>query len=413
MRRPRVVITGMGVVAANGIGLPAFWDSLVRGKSGVRPITLFDASKHFLRIAGEVKGFDFSSMVDMPMKAKRLGRHTQFAIATTDMAIRDAGLDRETMKKSGSIPITLGVSTCAMELIEAGMHQLFDHGPHRFSPYIVSYALPHGITHTLLEYLGVDADGRTVSSACQSGAEAIAQSYEFIRKGQAQIAIAGGADAPLTPFTVAAFCAGGLRPSEYNEDNPEGASRPFDLKRTGGILAEGGGVLVLENLDHAKARGARIYAEVRGCASQADAPGGLPVSGLANTMKMAMCNSRMYPHDIDYINAHGPSEPVMDKVETDMIKNVFGDHARSIPVSSIKGVSANALSAQGPMQLIAATLALGSGEIPPTANLEFPDPECDLDYVPRTARKVNIDTALINAHGLGGGNTTIVISSLE
>lgn len=403
----------MGVLAANGIGLPAFWDSLISCRSGIRPITLFDASRHYLRIAGEITEFNFSDYVNGQFKSKRVGRHTQLAIAAAKMALQDAGLEREDLVRAGSVPVSLGVSTCAMELIEGGMHRLFDHGPERFSPYIVSYALPHGITHTLTEFLGVNTDGRTVSSACQSGSEAILDGYRSIQAGRAEVAIAGGADAPLTPFTLAAFCAGGLRPSSYDESQPGKASRPFDLNRTGGILAEGAGVIVMESLDHARARGATPIAEILGVSSSSDDAGSEPTSGLAKTMAEAMYNAGVIPSDIDYINAHGPSEPVMDYVETKSIKKVLGDGAYRTPVSSIKGVTGNALAAQGPMQVISSVLAMRDGIMPPTANLDTPDPKCDLDYIPNEARHARIRNALINSHGLGGGNSSIVMQRVE
>jgi 3-oxoacyl-[acyl-carrier-protein] synthase II len=413
MDQPKVVATGMGVLAANGIGLPAFWQSLLAGRSGIGKISLFDAGAHFPKIAGEIHGFRLSDYVDGAKKANRIGRHTQLAIAAVRMALDDANLSTDDLSRQPSIPLYLGVSTCAMDLIEDGMRRLFERGPSRFSPYIVSYALPHGVTHTVSEFLGVNMDGRTISSACQSGAEAICQGYEAIRSGRADLVLVGGIDAPLTSFTVAAFCSGGLRPESYDEEHPEKASRPFDRYRTGGVLAEGAGVLVLENLDHARFRGAVPYAEITGIAGSSDEAGAEPTSGLQSTMTEAMVNAGAVPSSIDYLCAHGPSEPVMDRVETAVVKRVFPRDWKRLAVSSIKGVTGNSLSAQGPMQMIASGLALRDGMLPPTANLEYPDPDCDLDYIPLQARRAEIRRVLVNVHGLGGGNTSFVMERVS
>lgn len=413
IRRPKVVITGMGVLAANGIGVPAFWDSLLAGRSGIGPITLFDASHHFLRIAGEVKGFNLTDYVNGQFKSKRLARHTQFAVVATRMALDDAGLDKEALLKSGPVPINLGVSTSAIDLIEGGMDRLVNHGPEKVSPFVVTYGLPHAITYTITDYLGINAEGRTISSACQSGAEGIAMAWDSIVSGKAEVCIAGGADAPITPLTVAAFCSGGLRPDAYDENAPEKSSRPFDLNRKGGVLAEGAAVLVLESLEHAIARGAKIYAELVGFGNAMDAAGEKPGAGLRVSMASALANAGYMPENIQYINAHGPSEPEMDVVETVAIRRIFGRHADRIPVSSIKAVTGNPLAAQGPMQMIATAMGLKHGIIPPTANLEYPDPQCDLDYVPLTSRRVKIKNALVNVHGLGGGNISAVMGAIE
>lgn len=402
----------MGVLAANGIGLPAFWNTLELGQSGIGPITLFDTRDFFLKIAGEITHFNFSDYANGRMKPSRIGRHTQLAIVATKMALEDAGLTEQEMASAGAIPMNLGVSSCAIEMLEKGMKRLVAHGPSKTSPYIVSNALPHGITNTVAEYFSIRVDGRTVSSACQSGADTIQLSYEAIRSGRSEVAIAGGADAPLTPLTVASFCSGGLRPSDYDEKNPQKASRPFDMNRTGGILAEGAGVLVFESLHHALARGARPLVEITGIHNRQDEPGSLAATGLADSMKGALANAGLMPNQVDYICAHGPSEPIMDEVETNNIKHVFGDHASQVPISSIKGVTGNALAAQGPMQVIASALAIEHQVIPPTANLEHPDPKCDLDFVPLHSRHAKVNRVLVNVHGLGGGNTSMVLQSV-
>ena len=403
----------MGVLAANGIGVPAFWDSLLAGRSGIGPITLFDASRHFLRIAGEVKHFNLSDFVNGRFKSKRLARHTQFAVAATQMALDDAGIGKDALLELERVPVNIGVSTSAIDLIEGGMDRLVKHGPEKVSPFVVTFGLPHAITYTITDYLGIHSQGRTISSACQSGIEGISLAYESIVSGRSLLAIAGGADAPITPLTVAAFCSGGLRPDAYDEANPQFASRPFDRKRTGGVLAEGAGILVMESLEHARARGARIYAELTGFGNAMDAKGEPAGSGLGEAMTIALANAGRMPDAISYINAHGPSEPEMDVVESQAIRRVFGRHADRVPVSSIKGVTGNALAAQGPMQLIASALAIRDGILPPTANLEEPDPRCDLDFVPLHARRSTVERVVINAHGLGGGNISAVLERVE
>ena len=405
-QRNRVVVTGMGVLAPNGIGLEAFWDSLVAGRSGVGPITRFDATAFKSRIAGEVKGFEPLDYIDPKFKPKRMARHTQFAFAAMKMALADAGFDPSLEPVDHPIPVMLGVSTTAMDILEDCWGDLSRRGPRGVTAGVVD-CQPQAATQMLTMALGISARATTIASACPSGLDAIASAAAMIRQGEADIAVAGGTDATITPLSMASFAAAGLSSTRNTE--PERASRPFDLLRDSGIISEGAGMLILENYETAIARGASPYLEISGYGTQGDYYGSGELFGLAQTMRMALDSAGKTPDDIDYICAYGPGHPALDVVETDMIKRVFGRRAYGVPISSIKGVTGNALSAAGPHQLITCGLCFKHNIIPPTANYEVSDPRCDLDYVPGRFRNRRIDTALINVRGLGGGNSSMVV----
>jgi 3-oxoacyl-(acyl-carrier-protein) synthase len=403
----RVVVTGIGVLAANGIGVPDFWRTLIEGRSGCGPITLFDASKLSIRIAAEVKGFDPKIHLPASVKWKRVGRHTHFALAAMEMALKDAGLSEEILAKSARpVNISIGVSTSAIEVVESAASSVFKEQQDWVRPWVVWATQPHSVTATLAEHVGVRSSFQTVATACKAGADAVLASAAAIRAGEADLAITGGADASICATTCAAFCSSKMQSSR--NDDPQRASRPFDRDRDGGVLGEGAGVLVLESLAHARARGARIWLEFCGGASYADAFGAPAAEGLGTCMTLALANARLDGGAIDYVCAHGPSDPVLDRVETEMIRRVLGRHAYRIPVSSIKGVTGNPLAAAGPLELVACALAMRHGLIPPTANYTTPDPACDLDYVPQ-ARRTRIEHALVNVHGMGGGNATLIV----
>ena len=403
----RAVVTGIGVVAANGIGVVDFWRTATEGRSGVGPITLFDASKLANRIAAEVKGFDPKRHLPAAVKWKRMARHTQFALAAMDMALADAALGDAAAATARPVSLIMGVSTSAIELIERVSQGLVQTDDRQMHPWLVWASQPHAVSVTLAEHLGVRVSSQTVATACKAGSDAVLAAVAAIRTGQADIAIAGGADASITETTCAAFSAGGMLSGR--NDTPQQASRPFDRDRDGGVLGEGAGVVVVESLAHARARGARIWLEICGGASHADSVGGKsPADGLGACMTLALANARLSGDAIDYVCAHGPSDPDIDRVETAMIRNVLGRHAYRIPVSSIKGVTGNPLAAAGPLELIACALAMRDDLIPPTANYTTPDPACDLDYVPH-ARRTRIERALINVHCMGGGNTALIV----
>jgi 3-oxoacyl-[acyl-carrier-protein] synthase II len=403
----RPVVTGLGVLAANGIGVAEFWRTIVAGHSGVAPITLFDAGSLPHRIAAEVKGFDPQIHLPTRVKWKRMARHTQFALAALEMALADAGLIRGAIKPSERIGVIMGVSTSAMEIIERWFHSVQNGDRTRSPPWLVQATQPNAVTAAVSEHVGVCHAQTTLSTACQAGLDALLAAAETIRAGKDAIVIAGGTDAPISIGTYASFSVARSLLSARNDD-PARASRPFDRDRDGGVLGEGAGLMVIESLAHARARGARVWLEICGGASVPDAQGAPTAEGMGASMKLALANARRRPEEIDYICAHGPSDPVIDRVETAMIRRTFGRHAFRIPVSSIKGVTGNPLAAAGPMELITCALAMLHDRIPPTANYATPDPECDLDYVPQ-ARQARIEHALINVHGMGGGNTTMVV----
>lgn len=409
-KRNRVVVTGMGVLAPNGIGLDAFWTSLLNAQSGIGPITLFDASNFKSRIAGEVKDFDPFDYIEADMKPKRMARHTQFAYAAAMMALEDGGLEFRHLPLDGPIPVVIGVSTSALDVIERVFHEVNGPGPDRVSPTALGASKPQAAANVIADRIGACAHASTVSSACPSGLDAIAIAAAMIRSGEADIAIAGGADAPITPLAMASFIASGL--SSQRNSEPETASRPFDLSRDSGVISEGAGIVILENLEHAEARGAKLYVEMSGYGTQRDLDPQKPASGLEFSMGLALANAGYAPDEIDYISAYGPGHPLLDAIEMDIIKRVFGRRAYLVPVSSIKGVTGNALAAGGPFQVIACALSIRDQLLPPTANYEVADPACDLDCVPNRSRKVKLDSALVNVRGLGGSASTMVLNRI-
>ena len=406
-KRNRVVVTGMGVLAPNGTGLKAFWRSLVAGESGIGPITLFDATEFKSRIAGEVKNFDPLDYMPAQMKPRRMARHTQLAYAATVMALKNAGLDIETLNLQGPIPVIIGVSTSALDIIERVFHDATKRGPMRVGPSELGASKPQAAANLIAEKIGASANAATVSSACPSGLDAIASAAALIRNGDAEVAIAGGADAPITPLAMASFGASGMTSSRNS--NPAVASRPYDSMSDGGVVSEGSAILVLEDLEHALARGSTPLLEITGFASQMDHDPEDRVGGLAATMRGALANASRRFDEVDYVCSYGPGDPVLDAAEVKMIRRVFGSAAIHVPVSSIKGVTGNPLAAAGPFQLITCALAFRYKIIPPTANHETPNVGCDLDFVPGKARKAQLNCALINVRGLGGGNSGMVV----
>jgi len=407
MKRNRVVITGMGILAPNGIGNDKFWESLLAGRSGIGPITLFDASDLKSRIAGEVKNFDPHDYIEPELKPKRMARHTQFAYAAAMMALEDAGLEVSEADLPSPTPVVVGVSTSAMDIIERSISNFEERGENGISPTAVGALTPQAAANVIADRIGVHAHASTVSSACPSGLDALAIAATMIESGAAELAIAGGADAPITKHTFAAFIATGM--SSCRNGEPERASRPFDLDRDSGVISEGAGMFVLENLERAEARGARPYLEINGYARQRDSIPENPGSGLLGSMRLALANSGRSIDAIDYICAYGPGHPVLDAAEVRYIKEVFGERAYSMPISSIKGVTGNPLAAGGPLQVAACALSLRDQIIPPTTNYELPDPDCDLDFVPRP-RKAKLDSILLNVRGLGGSASSLVVS---
>jgi 3-oxoacyl-[acyl-carrier-protein] synthase II len=402
-----VVVTGLGVVAPNGIGKDAFWSTLLEGKSGIGPITLFDASLHPCRIAGEVKGFDPATQFGRDIKAKRIARQAQFALAACLQAIADASLTKAAITPGSCVPLILGVSSSALEVISDGIHRMQQHGPKSIPIHSAYASLPHQSAGVVSEHIPFTTQATTLSSACPAGLDAIAMGADLIRRGKCDVAICGGADAPINAITFAGLASAGL--VSLRNDTPNQACRPFDLDRDSGVISEGAGVVVLENRDQALSRGAVPYLEITGYATCVDPDMDKPGGGMEITMRQALANAGRRSETVDYICAHGPGHPILDLAETEMIKKVFGRRAYRMPISSIKAVTGSPLSAAGPLQLIACCMAMREGIIPPTANLDKPDPACDLDYVPLCARHYQPTIILINAHGFGGGNSTLIV----
>ena len=412
-KRNRVVITGMGILAPNGTGLKQFWRSLAAGESGIGPITLFDAVGFTSRIAGEVKNFDPFDYIDAKEKPRRLSRGTQLAFAATQHALVDSRVDLAEMRKENvdPLPIILGVGTSAMDILQTGFDSLRDRGPSSIKPSAVGSCAPQAAASFIGRMLGVRAKTSTISSTCVSGLDAIAAAAAMIRGDESDIAIAGGADAPITPLAIASFTAAGL--SSIRNHEPERASRPFDRERDSGVISEGAGVLVMENLHRALARGVEPYCEITGYGFQMDSDPSWPGSGLEDTMLAALANANCEPQDIDYICAYGPGHPLFDRVELATIKRVFGQYLRTVPITSVKGVTGNPLAAAGPMQLIASALSLKAGLIPQTANCDNFDGDDDFDIVRTKSRPAKINRVLINVRGLGGGNGSMVVERLR
>lgn len=410
-RRNRVVVTGMGVLAPNGIGLKAFWTSLLAGESGIGPITLFDASGFKSRIAGEVKDFNVFDYIEPEVKPKRMARHTQFAYIAAMMALKDAGLDVGKSDCPSPTPVVIGVSTSAMDIIERSISHFQSRGSNGMSATAVGALTPQAAANAIADHIGDRAHASTVSSACPSGLDAVALAAAAIHSGEAEMAIAGGTDAPLTKHTFAAFIATGL--SSCRNDEPKKACRPFDLQRDSGVISEGAAVFVLESFERAQARGAHIYLEVTGYGRNRDRSQAEPGSGLIDAMQLALANAGRTTKDVDHISAYGPGHPVLDAAEVRYIKEVFGDRAFSIPLNSIKGVTGNPLAAGGPLQIAACALSFRDQTIPPTTNYEFPDPACDLDFVAGRPLKTRLDCILLNVRGWGGSASSLVVDRVS
>jgi 3-oxoacyl-(acyl-carrier-protein) synthase len=409
IQRPkaRIVITGMGVVAPNGNDKTSFWLSILGKQSAIGKITLFESDDCPVTIAGEVSNYDPSRYYKGQIRPKRMARQTSFAIGATSMAFDDADLCPEQIGPEKTVPIVLGVSTGAPEALENNMFRLFKHGPKRMSPYAISGCAPQNVGVVLSEQLGLETEAITLSTGCGAGLDAIATAADLIRSGRTDIAITGGTDAPITEFTMSSLAAAGMV-VKY-EGDPLQSSRPFDVNRTSGILSEGSGMLILENYDHALSRGIQPYAEITGYGNAMDRPNEIPGTGLERSMQKAMDNAGLRIQDVDYISAHGPGDRLLDVSEVDAIKQVFGERAYQFPVSSIKGVLGNPFAAAGPLQVISCAQAFRTNFIPPTANHTEPDPKCDLDFVSDLARKSELRTVLVNSHGMGGGNSTLVL----
>ena len=406
----RVVITGIGVLTPVGNNKESFWESLSLGKSGIVRITHFDPKPLRSQIAGEVKDFQPEQFLE-PKEAKKLPAFIKYVLASAKMAQADAEIDLAKIDLC-RVGVIVGSGIGGIAVIEENHETLLTRGPRWVSPHFVPYEIINMASGQISIHLGLKGPSSAIATACATSNHAIGDSYRIIQRGEADIMLAGGTEAPLTLLTVAAFCAMRGALSTRN-DEPQKASRPFDKGRDGFVMAEGAGVVVLESLSHALKRDVPIYAELIGYGMSSDAYDMVHPSadgdGAARAMLAALRSAKIQPDEVNYINAHGTSTPAGDLSETLAIKKIFGDKAYSIPVSSTKSMTGHLLGAAGAVELAASILAMQNSYIPPTINLDNPDPECDLDYVPHEGRHAEINVAISNAFGFGGHNTTLVI----
>lgn len=411
MRR-RVVITGCGCISPVGNNVSDTWQALLAGRSGVDWITLFDASQHKTRFAAEVKGFDGAALFGS-REARRMDRFTQFALAASLEAIEQAKLRVEVLNRD-RIGVVIGTGIGGISTLLAQVEEMRARGPERVSPFLVPMMIADSAPATIAIQLGLRGPNMALATACASGANAIGEAAEMIRRGTADVMLAGGAEAAIVPVAMAALNVMGAL-SARNEA-PQQASRPFDRERDGFVMGEGAGMLVLESLEHAQARGARILAELSGYGTSNDAYHiSAPAengAGAALSMQWALEDAGLSPEQIDYINAHGTSTPLNDKSETQAIKKVFGETAYSIPVSSTKSMTGHLLGASGALEAVICVQVLQEQILPPTINYEYPDPECDLDYVPNQPRSRTVHHVMSNSFGFGGHNATLIFSRL-
>jgi beta-ketoacyl-acyl-carrier-protein synthase II len=406
----RVVVTGMGVISPIGNDKESFWQGLARGTNGIDRITHFDTTNFPAQIAGEVKDFDPGQYMDKK-EARRLVKFIQYAIAAAQQAVKDANISI-TGDFANEIGVVIGSGIGGIGFLEEQARNLFEKGPDRLSPFTVPYMITDMAAGMVSINLGAKGPNSCVVTACATGTNCIGEAYKIIQRGAAKAMVAGGAEAAITPLGVASFCAARALTFSHNND-PKNASRPFDAGRDGFVMGEGSGIVILEELEFAKARGAKIYAEVIGYGMSGDAnhitapaPGG---EGAVRAIRAALKDANIAPEQVDYINAHGTSTELNDKFETMAIKTVFGERAKQIPISSNKSMTGHALGATGAIEIIASVLTINNSLIPPTINYETQDPECDLDYVPNKARPQAVNIAMSNSFGFGGHNAILLV----
>ena len=408
----RVVVTGLGVVTSIGHDVDSFWAGLLAGRSGVKRVTLFDPKDYASQIGAEVRDWDPAQHMD-PKEVRRNDRYTHFGFVAAKQAVVDSGL--EMAREDGDrVGVIIGSGIGGMYTYESQLKVLAERGSRRVSPFTIPALIGNICGGLVAIEFGARGPNFGVVSACATGTHALGEAAHAIRRGDADVMIAGGSEAAITPFAYASFCA--MKAMSTHNAAPEKASRPFDRNRDGFIMGEGAGVVVLESLEHARARGARIYCELAGYAATCDAfhitqpdPEG---KGLSMAMKRALASAAVGPEQINYINAHGTSTPYNDKFETLAIKKVFGSHARTVPISSTKSMTGHLLGAAGGIESVICVKTIQSQMIAPTINLEEPDPDCDLDYVPNVARPAPVRTVLSNNLGFGGQNAAIVFRAL-
>ena len=407
------MVTGVGLVSPLGIGTEPTWKGLLAGQSGAATITLFDASQHSTHFAAEVKGFDPLNWVEKK-EVKKMDRFIQFAVAAADFAMKDSGV-AVTAENAEMAGVYIGSGIGGFRTIEDAHTDLVTGGPRRVSPFFIPSAIVNLASGWVSIRTGAKGPNSATATACTTSAHALGDSYRLIQRGDADVMIAGGSEAAITPLGTAGFCS--MRALSTRNDEPARASRPFDAERDGFVMGEGAGILILEDLETARRRGARIYCEIVGYGMSADAyhisAPSESGAGAISVMKKALHDARLRPADVDYINVHGTSTPQGDKVEVIAIKEVFGDHARKVAISSTKSMTGHLLGAAGGLEAGISALALRDQILPPTINYEHPDPECDLDFVPNTARKAAVRHVLSNSFGFGGTNGALLFRRWE
>ncbi len=412
--RERVVVTGMGVISSIGLSVDQFWNSLLEGRSGITRITEFDTSAYPTQISSRVRDFNPRDWLDAK-QARHMSRFSQMAVAATRQALQDAGLSYDAENGAENVGVCLGNAVGGLDDTEKAVRLILEKGGMRLSPFYI-VMMPNNLAAYQVAYtFGFKGYNNTIVTACAAGTQAIGEAAEVIRRGHADVVVSGGTEGGFCELALAAFCVG--RAYSTRNDEPEKASRPFDKDRDGFVGGEGAGIVILESLEHARRRGARIYAEVLGYGASSDAyhliapdPSG---GGAARAMSWALKDAGLPPETVDYINAHATGTPLGDVAETVAIKKVFGDHAYKLAISATKSMIGHLFGAAGGVEGIATIKALETGMIPPTINLDTPDPECDLDYVPNKARHAQVDVAMKNSFGLGGQNACVVFGRFE
>ncbi|NLW43916.1 MAG: beta-ketoacyl-ACP synthase II [Syntrophomonadaceae bacterium] len=413
MKKRRVVVTGMGVISPVGNDVATFWENLIAGKSGIRPIERFDVSQYPTRIAAQVLDFNPTDYIGRK-DSRRMDRFVQFACAAARIALEDSGL-KVNPENAFQIGVWVGSGIGGLETMENQHEVLLTRGGSAVSPFLVPMMISNMASGQISIMTGAKGPNGCTVTACATGTNCIGEAFRFIQRGDAIAMIAGGSEASITPLGMSGFCA--MKAMSTRNDDPTGASRPFDLERDGFVMGEGAGVIVLEELEHALERGARVYAEIIGYSTTADAyhvvqpdPGG---EGAARAFAMVLDDAGILPQDVDYINAHGTSTEINDAMETQAIKKVWGEHAHRVAISSTKSVTGHMLGAAGAVEFMAAVLACQYDIIPPTINYKTPDPACDLDYVPNRARRRRVNIAVSDSLGFGGHNAALAVRKYE
>jgi len=409
----RVVITGIGVVSPVGNDLEAFWTSLKGGRSGIGPITAFDTQEFDCKIAGEVRDYDPTPFYKTPKDVRRTDRYTQFAVGAAKMSLDDSGLDLSAidLDRAG---VMIGSGVGGLATMETQVRQMLTKGPDRTSPFMIPMMISNMASGFISMEHGLRGPNMAIVTACATANHCMGEAWRIIKFGDADVMLTGGSEACVVPVGIAGFTA--MRALSLRNNEPERASRPFDKDRDGFVMGEGAGVIILEEYEHAKKRGAKIYCELAGYGLTADAyhmsapmPEG---EGAARCMHMAMKHAKVNPEEVDYINAHGTSTPIGDACETKAVKHAFGDRAKKLAVSSTKSMTGHLLGAAGAVEMAACVMALRDSILPPTINLDHPDPECDLDYVPNKAREQKVKVAISNSFGFGGHNSSVLIKAI-